>query len=54
MSGSDFVSAAERKIVFASCLMYGALMWFWANTNGAIGIPRNDDAYYIRTAFHFA
>jgi 4-amino-4-deoxy-L-arabinose transferase-like glycosyltransferase len=54
MSGSDYVSAAERKIVFALCLMYGALIWFWANTNGAIGIPRNDDAFYIRTAFHFA
>lgn len=26
----------------------------WSYRNGALGIPRNDDGFYLRTAFHFA
>lgn len=54
MNEPDSVSARERRVVFIAGLVYGLIVCFWANQNGAIGIPRNDDAFYIRTAFHFA
>ena len=54
MNEPDSVSARERRVVFIAGLVYGLIVCFWANRNGALGIPRNDDAFYIRTAFHFA
>ena len=54
MNEPDSVSAHERRVVFVAGVVYGLIVCFWANRNGALGIPRNDDAFYIRTALHFA
>jgi 4-amino-4-deoxy-L-arabinose transferase-like glycosyltransferase len=54
MNEPDLVSARECRAVFVAGLIYGLIVCIWANRNGALGIPRNDDAFYIRTAFHFA
>jgi 4-amino-4-deoxy-L-arabinose transferase-like glycosyltransferase len=54
MNAPDLVSARERSVVLIVGFVYGALVCFWTSRNGALGIPRNDDAFYIRTAFHFA
>lgn len=48
------VSIKEIKIILGVALIYLTGLISWANINGALGIPRNDDAFYLRTAFHFA
>ena len=48
------MSIKEIKIILGVALIYLIGLISWANINGALGIPRNDDAFYLRTAFHFA
>lgn len=48
---------AEKKEILVALvfgMLYLAVLIVWSNRNGALGIPRNDDAFYLRTAFHFA
>jgi 4-amino-4-deoxy-L-arabinose transferase-like glycosyltransferase len=62
MSANGFLSNSKKSkrnnldsiSVAIGCVLYLVLILFWSAKNGALGIPRNDDAFYIRTAFHFA
>ena len=54
LSEQNKVSTKEIKIVLSVALIYLIGLVSWASSNGALGIPRNDDAFYLRTAFHFA
>jgi len=48
------VSNRENLLVLCLGMLYLAILIFWSSQNGAIGIPRNDDGFYLRTTFHFA
>lgn len=48
------LSKSEILILLTAGITFLFAIVFWANHNGALGIPRNDDAFYLRTAFHFA
>jgi|694.fasta_scaffold08188_6 4-amino-4-deoxy-L-arabinose transferase-like glycosyltransferase len=54
LSEQNKVSTKEITKVLSVALIYLIGLILWANSNGALGIPRNDDAFYLRTAFHFA
>jgi 4-amino-4-deoxy-L-arabinose transferase-like glycosyltransferase len=44
----------EARMAFVIGGLYLVIIIAWAYRNGALGIPRNDDGFYLRTAFHFA
>lgn len=48
------VSNRENLVVLCLGMLYLTILIFWSSHNGAIGIPRNDDGFYLRTSFHFA
>ena len=44
----------EVRNAFVVGVLYLVIIIAWSYHNGALGIPRNDDGFYLRTAFHFA
>ena len=48
------VTMNERLFLCFSVFIYSSLIVIIASFNGALGVPRNDDAFYIQTAFEFA
>ena len=50
LSEQNKVSTKEIKIVLSVALIYLIGLVSWASSNGALGIPRNDDAFYLLLA----
>jgi 4-amino-4-deoxy-L-arabinose transferase-like glycosyltransferase len=48
------IGKRESFIALGLGVIYLGILFLWANHNGALGIPRNDDGFYLRTSFHFA
>ena len=51
---NELVTKNERLILCFSAFIFGTLIVIVASFNGALGVPRNDDAFYLHTAFEFA